>query len=90
MKILLITLLDGGDDPHHHSIRVIEDPTEEELQRIVAVNGVFSSKEEKRPELEDFHKWMAVETKEHTNWGFALGDAGLLYGPFDYVVICGG
>jgi len=85
MKILLITLMTKEGETHH-SLRVIEEPTTEELERIVAINGVFS--DESR--LEEFHKWLRTEQVKRPNWGYALGDAGILYGPFDKVVICGG
>ena len=94
MKILFVLIISINLEEtnhyyHHHSLRVLEDPTEEELERILAVNSMFTSKGEERPELEEFLEWLKVEERKRNNWGFVLADATIRYGPFDHVVICG-
>lgn len=89
MKILLVIIM-NREKTNHHALRVIEDPTEDELERIVSVNGLFTAHGETNPVLEEFYKWVSAEEVKRPNWGFCLADAGLLYGPFDKVVLCGG
>ena len=89
MKILLIIVMNRRGT-NHYSFRIIEDPNEEELERIVAAHGVFTDRGTENSVLEEFYDWVSVEAKKNPNWGIILADSTLRFGPFDKVVMCGG